>query len=92
MPANSFAEYAPEPNPNLAQALSDCDQAYRLRPNDGYTLASRGFVYLRLGRLDDAIVELRCGGEAFGVHGVYFSLAAESQSNARAIRPEATPT
>jgi len=42
---------------NLPQALSDCDQAYRLSPNDGYTLASRGFVYLRLGRLDDAIVE-----------------------------------
>jgi tetratricopeptide (TPR) repeat protein len=42
---------------NLPQALSDCDEAYRLRPNDGYTMASRCFIYLRLGRLDDAIVE-----------------------------------
>jgi Flp pilus assembly protein TadD len=42
---------------NLPQALSDCDQALRLRPNDTYTMSSRGFVYLRLGRLDDAIGE-----------------------------------
>src|SRR5215467_2582742 len=42
---------------NLPQALSDCDQALGLRPNDANTMDSRGFVYLRLGRLDDAIVE-----------------------------------
>jgi tetratricopeptide (TPR) repeat protein len=42
---------------NLPQALSDCDQALRLTPNDTYAMTSRGFVYLRLGRLDDAIVE-----------------------------------
>jgi tetratricopeptide (TPR) repeat protein len=42
---------------NLPQALSDCDQALGLRPKDARTMDSRGFVYLRLGRLDDAIVE-----------------------------------
>jgi len=42
---------------NLPQALSDCDQALRLRPNDVHTMGTRGLLYLRLGRLDDAIVE-----------------------------------
>ena len=42
---------------NLPRALSDCDQALRLRPNYANTMDSRGFVHLRLGRLDDAIVE-----------------------------------
>jgi len=42
---------------NLPQALSDCDQALRLRPNDVTTMGTRGLLYLRLGRLDDAIVE-----------------------------------
>jgi len=42
---------------NLPRALSDCDQALRLRPNDVHTMGTRGLLYLRLGRLDDAIVE-----------------------------------
>jgi tetratricopeptide (TPR) repeat protein len=42
---------------NLPQALSDCDQALQLSPNDANTMGNRGFVYLRLGRLEDAIVE-----------------------------------
>ena len=41
----------------MPQHCSDCDQALRLRPNDDYTMTSRGFVYLWLRRLDDAIVE-----------------------------------
>jgi tetratricopeptide (TPR) repeat protein len=42
---------------DLALALSDCNQALKLRPGDAYILDSRGFVYLRLGRFDDAIAD-----------------------------------
>ena len=41
----------------LQQALLDCNESLRIRPNDAYTLGSRGFAYLKLGRLDNAIVD-----------------------------------
>jgi tetratricopeptide (TPR) repeat protein len=40
---------------DLEQALTDCNAALRLKSNDAKTMDSRGFVYLRLNRLDDAI-------------------------------------
>lgn len=42
---------------DLAQALSDCNRALTLHPGDAYILDSRGLVYLRLGRYDDAIAD-----------------------------------
>jgi tetratricopeptide (TPR) repeat protein len=41
----------------LQQGLADCNESLRIRPNDAYTLDSRGFAYLKLDRLDDAIVD-----------------------------------
>lgn len=39
----------------LEQALSDCDAALRINPQNILALENRGFAYLKLGRLDDAI-------------------------------------
>jgi hypothetical protein len=39
------------------KALGDCDRSLQLRPGDPETLDSRGFVYLRLGRLDAALAD-----------------------------------
>ena len=44
-------------NRDLPLALSDCDSAIRLGPNDALSIDSRGFVYLRLNRLDEAIAD-----------------------------------
>src|SRR5438876_8303412 len=44
-------------NKMLEVALSDCDESLRLRPDDAYTLHSRGFVYFRMGRYDKAIAD-----------------------------------
>src|SRR6202011_3786906 len=41
----------------LQQALLDCSESLRIRPNDADTLGSRGFAYLKLGRLDNAVVD-----------------------------------
>jgi tetratricopeptide (TPR) repeat protein len=41
----------------LQQALSDCNESLRIRPNDADTLDSRGFAYLQLGQLDEAIAD-----------------------------------
>jgi PQQ-dependent catabolism-associated CXXCW motif protein len=41
----------------LQQALSDCNQALRILPDNPGYLDSRGFAYLRLNRLDEAIVD-----------------------------------
>jgi tetratricopeptide (TPR) repeat protein len=41
----------------LQEALSDCNESLRIRPNDADTLDSRGFLYLKLSRLNDAIVD-----------------------------------
>jgi tetratricopeptide (TPR) repeat protein len=40
---------------DLQQALSDCDESLRLKPKNANAMSSRGFVYFRLNRLDDAI-------------------------------------
>jgi tetratricopeptide (TPR) repeat protein len=42
---------------DLQQALSDCTESLRLRSGDADTMDSRGFVYLRLNRLEDAIAD-----------------------------------
>jgi tetratricopeptide (TPR) repeat protein len=44
-------------NRDLTLALSDCDAAMRLAPDDADSIDSRGFVYLRLNRLDEAIAD-----------------------------------
>ena len=41
----------------LPQALKDCNESLRLRPNDSNTMDSRGLVYLKLGQLDNAIAD-----------------------------------
>jgi tetratricopeptide (TPR) repeat protein len=40
---------------DLELALADCTESLRLEPNDANTLDSRGFVYLRLGRLAESV-------------------------------------
>jgi tetratricopeptide (TPR) repeat protein len=42
---------------DLQAALSDCNESLRIRPDDAYTLDSRGFVNLKLGQLNDAIAD-----------------------------------
>lgn len=42
---------------DLQQALTDCTESLRLKPSDADAMDSRGFVYLRLNRLDDAIAD-----------------------------------
>lgn len=44
-------------NRDLPLALADCDKAIRLRPDDGNSLDSRGLVFLRLDRFDEAIAD-----------------------------------
>lgn len=44
-------------NRELQEALADCNEALRLRPNDAATFDSRGLTYLRLGQLDNAIAD-----------------------------------
>jgi tetratricopeptide (TPR) repeat protein len=44
-------------NRDLPQALVDCNESLRLSPNDAGAHGSRGFVYLRLNRLDEAIAD-----------------------------------
>ena len=41
----------------LEDALSDCNEALRLSPNDAETLGGRGFVYLRLGFYRTAVLD-----------------------------------
>ena len=41
----------------LQAALSDCNEALRLRPDFANALDSRGFVHLKSGRYDEAIVD-----------------------------------
>jgi tetratricopeptide (TPR) repeat protein len=44
-------------NRDLTLAFADCDTGLRLAPNDANGLDSLGFLYLRLGRLDEAIAD-----------------------------------
>jgi len=41
----------------LQEALADCEQSLRMRPNDPYTLDSRALTYLKLGNPDAAITD-----------------------------------
>jgi len=41
----------------LPLAVTDCTEALRIAPNDANIIDSRGFVYLRLSRLDDAVAD-----------------------------------
>jgi tetratricopeptide (TPR) repeat protein len=41
----------------LQEALSDCNAALRLIPNEPHTLDSRGLAYLKLGEVDNAIAD-----------------------------------
>ncbi|MHA3794811.1 DUF3857 domain-containing protein [Rhizorhabdus wittichii] len=41
---------------DLTEALADCDAALSRSPNNAAVLESRGFVLVKLGRLDDAIL------------------------------------
>ena len=41
----------------LDQALKDCNELLRLRPNAWNTIDSRGLVYLKRGELDSAIAD-----------------------------------
>lgn len=38
----------------LAEALSDCDEALKLQPDNVQTRETRGFVFLKLGETDKA--------------------------------------
>ena len=44
-------------NKELEDALADCNEALRLKPNDPETLGGRGFLYLRLGFMKTAILD-----------------------------------
>jgi len=54
---NSRCRFRAATNHDLPLALSDCDDAVRLAPNKPIMIGSRGLVYLRLGRLDEAIAD-----------------------------------
>jgi tetratricopeptide (TPR) repeat protein len=45
------------PGQELDQALSDCNKAVRLMPNDSGILQNRGLVRLRMGDFDRAIAD-----------------------------------
>jgi tetratricopeptide (TPR) repeat protein len=44
-------------NKELEEALADCNESLRLKPNDPETLGGRGFLYLRLGFMKTAILD-----------------------------------
>jgi tetratricopeptide (TPR) repeat protein len=54
---NSRCRFRIKANLDLPLALSDCDDAMRLAPNNANFMDSRGLVYLRLNRLDEAIAD-----------------------------------
>jgi tetratricopeptide (TPR) repeat protein len=41
----------------VQQALSDCNQSLDLQPNDANACDGRAFVYLKMGKLEDAITD-----------------------------------
>ena len=44
-------------NKELEEALADCNEALRLKPNDAEMLGGRGFLYLRLGFFKTSILD-----------------------------------
>jgi tetratricopeptide (TPR) repeat protein len=45
----------------LPEAVADCNQALRLRPNDGAALQNRGFTYIQLDLFDMALADFDAG-------------------------------
>jgi len=41
----------------LQEAVADCDESLRLQPSDGDTLGNRGLAYLKLKKLDLALID-----------------------------------
>jgi tetratricopeptide (TPR) repeat protein len=54
---NSRCRFRAKANLELRLALSDCDDAVRLAPNNANFRDNRGFLCLKLNRLDDAIAD-----------------------------------
>ncbi len=54
---NSRCRFRVKANLDLPLALLDCDDAVRLAPNNAVFMDNRGFVYLKLDRLNDAIAD-----------------------------------
>jgi tetratricopeptide (TPR) repeat protein len=52
---NSRCRFRVKANLDLPLALSDCEDAVRLAPNNATFMDNRGFVYLKLNRLEEAI-------------------------------------
>lgn len=51
-------------NRELEEALADCNESLRLKPNDPETLGGRGFLYLRLGFMKTAVLDYSAAIEA----------------------------
>ena len=79
-------------NRDLTLAFADCDTGLRLAPNDANDLDSRAFLYLRLGRLDEAIADYDAALKTNPRAGGLLVWARLSASERKAIRPAATPT
>jgi tetratricopeptide (TPR) repeat protein len=47
----------------LQEALSDCSESLSIRPNDADTLNSRGLLFLKLNRSDDAIADFNAAAK-----------------------------
>ena len=56
-PYNNRCWLRAKANRDLPLALADCDAGVGLAPNNAESLDSRGFLYLRLGRFDEAIAD-----------------------------------
>jgi tetratricopeptide (TPR) repeat protein len=77
---------------DLELALADCTEALRREPNDANMLDSRGFVYLRLGRLAEAVAEYDAAlkinpDEAQSLFGRGIAKAAQRRQDRRRRRP-----
>lgn len=46
---------------DFAKALSDCNEAIKLEPNEAVPRSNRGFVYLKMDRLDEALSDFDAG-------------------------------
>jgi Flp pilus assembly protein TadD len=47
----------------LQEALSDCSESLSIRPNEADTLNSRGLLFLKLNRSDDAIADFNAAAK-----------------------------
>ena len=76
----------------LQDALGDCNEALKLKPDYINALDSRGFVLLRMGKYDEADRRLRRGACRSSRTRCPRSTAAAWPSAARATTPAATST